>query len=328
MYYKYKAKKKKNRFKYVFILLFIVAVVFAIVRYREQLFFWEYSTSGLNKQFKKISLIQDFSLKKKLLLELVEKFKKFKSDDLLSEEIYLMSAKANFRLGELLLVKDFFTVVKDSDYLFYKSIEKKYFLDVIRDIKKAIAIQGDSYIDLEYRIMLSKAYYYSRYKEIDAAYILLYELFENPSKLSVADVRFCSIVSILAGESKKGLDLLNEYGNSKKNTGGKLFKASAEKLAGNNTNAIIIYKEILLSDKNEKIQKMVNLNLAKLYFDQRLYNQSVKIYRSYEDDDFSSLMIAKNYFALGYKKQARKIWVELLKKDEDNADLKKLLRKR
>lgn len=327
MYYRYKSRKKNGKIKYFFF-LFVLVVFFVVLvfSFRETFFFWEYSSNSLEKEFNQISKLKTKSEKKRSLLNLIKKINDFKHDNMLSPDLFLVSAKIHFLLGELIWDNNITSLLVNEDLSLLSKIRKKQFYHAIRDLKKGIVLQEDSDIDSEYLLILAKSLFYTEYSDVDTIFALIYNLFEHGSLLNENDVRFYSVIAILAGEQKKGLEFLMNYGGIHKDIKGELFYASSEKLAGNNTNAIIAYKKILSQKISENIKKEVSYKLAVLYYKQGLYNSSLSMLNKYSEDLNCSILIGKNYFSMGYKKQAKKKWNKLLKLNSNNLELKKLLK--
>jgi len=305
MYYRYKSRKKNGKIKYFFF-LFVLVVFFVVLvfSFRETFFFWEYSSNSLEKEFNQISKLKTKSEKKRSLLNLIKKINDFKHDNMLSPDLFLVSAKIHFLLGELIWDNNITSLLVNEDLSLLSKIRKKQFYHAIRDLKKGIVLQEDSDIDSEYLLILAKSLFYTEYSDVDTIFALIYNLFEHGSLLK----------------------FLMNYGGIHKDIKGELFYASSEKLAGNNTNAIIAYKKILSQKISENIKKEVSYKLAVLYYKQGLYNSSLSMLNKYSEDLNCSILIGKNYFSMGYKKQAKKKWNKLLKLNSNNLELKKLLK--
>jgi len=61
----------------------------------------------------------------------------------------------------------------------------------------------------------------------------------------------------------------------KDNMQGLLFYATAERVAKKYTGAIVSYKNVLARTSDDRLRKLVHVNLGKIYFNQSLYRESI-----------------------------------------------------
>jgi uncharacterized protein HemY len=95
-----------------------------------------------------------------------------------------------------------------------------------------------------------------------------------------------------------------------------------------NTEAIIAFQKILKSAEDSVSQRIAYSNLGRIYYDQRLYKESLEQYTAalaLGDDLNCRLWLGKNYMALGEKDKAKTVWTEVLNADSSNEEAKKLL---
>lgn len=97
MYYKYRTKNKSNRMLKLFAVIFFVsAAVFFAYKYRTQLMFWK---SGFNKLTEIVSVSErDTSAYEKNggIQSALQKAAKFREDDPMNPEAFIVSAKLSF----------------------------------------------------------------------------------------------------------------------------------------------------------------------------------------------------------------------------------------
>ena len=126
-----------------------------------------------------------------------------------------------------------------------------------------------------------------------------------------------------------GLKFLSDYGMVKDNIQGLLLFATAERAAKKYTGAIMSYKNVLARTQEPAIQKLVRINLGKIYFNQSLFKESLDQFtlalQVDQKDTLPRIWIGKNYLAMGAKDKARAIWSEVLITDGANTEVKELL---
>ena len=110
---------------------------------------------------------------------------------------------------------------------------------------------------------------------------------------------------------------------------GKLFLASAYTLAKKYTLAIIEFNALLKSSHDPSSERIIGVSLAKVYFAQSLYNESMALLQPLvladASDAEAKIWLAKNYAALGEKARAKDLLSQVLSADADNAEAKSLI---
>jgi tetratricopeptide (TPR) repeat protein len=206
---------------------------------------------------------------------------------------------------------------------------KREFLGAIRDIKKGIALDNAG-PDEEYCIILAKSCFYSDYNSPAEIFRIIQKSRDPENLADVENIRFYAYINIINKREDYGLALLSRHGMISDNIKGLLFYATAEKIAKKYTRAIQSYKNVLARTMDDGVQKLVHVNLGKIYFSQSLYRESLEQFnlalKSDERDVVPKIWIGKNYSAMGQKNKARAIWSEVLTSDETNVEVKELLK--
>ncbi len=105
--------------------------------------------------------------------------------------------------------------------------------------------------------------------------------------------------------------------------------ATAERIAGRYTNAIMNYRKVLDSAADDRLKRLVHLNLGKIYYNQSLFAESLTHFSeamSLDDKDPGvKIWTGKSYAALGFRDKARALWSEVLNADKTNEEARKLL---
>ncbi len=153
---------------------------------------------------------------------------------------------------------------------------------------------------------------------------------ETIKQKGVENIRFYSMVTIANRREDYGLKYLAEHGMVRDNIQGKLFYATAERLAKKYTGAIVTYKDVLARTSDERVRKLVHINLGKIYFNQTLYRESLDQFslalKIDAKDSVPKIWIGKNYSAMGEKDKAKAIWSEVLTTDGMNTEAKALMK--
>jgi tetratricopeptide (TPR) repeat protein len=181
----------------------------------------------------------------------------------------------------------------------------------------------------EYALVLAKSCFYTNYMSHTDINQFLAVFDDKIASLNVENVRFCSMIKFLNGQQDVALKYLMNYGGIKDSIQGQLFLATVQRMGKKYTNSIINYKEALAKTADGKIQKLIHVNLGKIYFTQGLYRESLDQFMlALKIDDMDSavkIWLGKNYSALGDKAKAKTLWGEVLNVDKTNAEVKNLL---
>ncbi len=330
MYYRYKTRKKRSKIiKYLLIIILLSLSASAGYKYRKYLYFWKYSYNKLFEQIDKTAKIKDITRKRSELNHLTEILKRYRDENPLNADAFLISGKVHFDLGKTYL-QGSFTELFINDFL--NTINSKALLEftkAIKFIKKGIALNEDGEISQEYAAILAWSCFYCRFNEPDRILMILEQIRSKSELNSIDDIRLFSVINICTGKEDQGIRYLKEKGRTEESIPGKLFLAKSQMLAKQYTDSIMNFKSALAHTKNSKILKLIYFNLGKIYFKQSLFNESLSyFYKGLEIDGKDNelrIWIGKNYSATGDLEKAKAIWNKVLVTDRTNSEVKKLL---
>jgi tetratricopeptide (TPR) repeat protein len=330
MYDRYKTRRRKTGiYKAVVVLACMTVLVFLGVRYERYIAFWKYNQSKLFKEIEAAKRETNPSRKRDMLKRLADTMDQYEIEHQTDPEAFYLSGKVHYLIGETYLPADFSNLVINDGLSSIGRDSKREFVSAIRDIKKGFALDNAG-PDEEYRIILAQSCLYSDYSSPAEIYRII-QKGGDPEKLAdVENVRFYAYINIINKREDYGLALLSRRGMISDNIKGLLFYATAEKIAKKFTRAIQSYKNVLARTMDDKIQKLVHVNLGKIYFSQSLYRESLEQFNlALKNDDrdvVPKIWIGKNYSAMGEKNKARAIWSEVLTNDGTNVEVKALLK--
>lgn len=327
MYDRYKTKRRNTGlYKAAAMLVIAAGLLFAGIRYYRYLAFWKYDQ---NKLVKKIEAARHSRNRREALTDLAETFERYKREHQTDPEAYYLSGETHYLLGESYLPGSFSELFINDTARNAGKEAKQEFIRAIKDIKKGSALDNGR-IDDAYRFVLARASYYADYNSPGELFGLIEPAGDSVKVRDVDNVRFYSILAILNRKEERGMTFLSQHGAVKDSIQGLLFYATAERLAKKYTGAIITYKDVLARTDDDKIKKLVHVNLGKVYFNQSLYRESLDQFtlalKIDEKDAMPKIWIGKNYFALGEKDKAKAIWSEILTTDGTNREVKDLLK--
>ncbi len=330
MYYRYKRKKKNVRFVRLLIILGLAAVaLYAGNRYKQHIFFWKYTYNRLISEVEAKNSGTTGEERRKNLLGLVSIVNEYKRDNQVDPEACFLSGKLNYYIA-LTYLEGRFSELSINNRLplaGWKACDR--FRQSIRDIKKGIALLSGDNINSESAMILAWSLYYTGFAAPAEILKTIQYVKEDEGLKSIEDVRLYSYLMIMNGSEEDGLKLLNEEGGVRESIEGTLFLATAEKSAKRFTNAIVNYRDVLGRVKNERLKKLVHVNLGEIYFHQSLYRESLdQFLKGLEIDNTDNnlrIWIGKCYMELGEKEKARIIWNEVYASDSANQEVKKLL---
>jgi tetratricopeptide (TPR) repeat protein len=330
MYDRYKSKRKNTGiYKFLGILAIIGAIIFLGIRYHRYLTFWKFSQNKLEKRVETVRQIKEIDKKREALADLSETYERYKEEHPVDPDAFYVSGEIHYMLGELHLPGNFSELYINDRVHDVSKDAKLEFLKAIRDIKKGCALDN-SVPDDNRSFMLAKAGFYTDYSS-PAEILRMIEKTGESIKLkeNVENIRFYSIANIMNKREDYGLKYLAAYGTVKDNIQGLLFYATAERAAKKYTGAIVSYKNVLARTSDDKLRKLVHINLGKIYFNQSLYRESIdqfsRALKIDERDSMPKIWIGKNYSAMGEKDKAKAIWSEVLTRDGANTEVKKLM---
>ena len=329
MYDRYKSKRKSTGIYKIFgILIIIGAVIFLGIRYHRYLAFWKYSQNKLEKSIESVRQIKDIDKKRETLADFSETYERYKEEHPVDPDAFYVSGEIHYMLGESYLPGNFSERYINDRVHNVSRDAKLEFLKAIKDIKKGCALENGAPDDTR-SFMLAKAGFYTDYSSSTEIFRMIEKTGESIKLKDVENIRFYSIVNIMNKREDYGLKFLAEYGMVKDNIQGLLFYATAERAAKKYTGAIVSYKNVLARTSDDKLRKLVHVNLGKIYFNQSLYRESLDQFNQAlkidEKDSMPKIWIGKNYSAMGEKDKAKAIWSEVLTTDGANAEVKKLM---
>jgi len=330
MYDRYKSKRKSTGiYKFLGIVAILGVIIFLGTRYHRYLAFWKFSQNKLEKRIETVRQIRDVDKKREALTDLSDVYERYKEEHMVDPDAFYMSGGIRYMLGETHLPGNFSELYINDRVHDISGDAKLQFLKAIKDIKKGCALENSA-PDERRGFMLAKAGFYTGYST-PLEILRLIEKSGEPIKLKedLENIRFYSIVNIMNKREDYGLKYLAAYGMVKDNMQGLLFYATAERVAKKYTGAIVSYKNVLARTSDDKVRKLVHINLGKIYFNQSLYRESIDQFNQAlkidERDSMPKIWIGKNYSAMGEKDKAKAIWSEVLTTDGANAEVKKLL---
>lgn len=330
MYYSYKSKKNSaKKYKFLLIVLIISTVIYCGYRYKQYIFFWEYTYNKLCAAKEEINHISDKNKKIERLKELIGICDNYNSENQISPEAFSLSGKAHYELGQLYLGSSFSELLIYDNLNSVNSRAQGEFVEAIKDLKKMIALSGTKEINPEDHLILAISCFYTDYYPIERIFEILENIHAPDTIKNIEFIRFIAIIDILKGYGDRGIEFLKKYDNNSDSMIGRLFMAGACRAAEKYTNAIIEFKGILDMTADEKIIKLVNISLGKIYFTQSLFRESLEHFTSAlkidTRDNQLKIWIGKNYSAMGHKTKAKAIWSEVLASDHNNKEARRLL---
>ncbi len=329
MYDRYKLKRRSRKiYKVLFLFLLISYVAYLGYRHRNYILFWKYTYNKLVQKIDSAESSSDIESKRKNLIDLTKVCNNYKDENSFSSEAYFLSGRVNFLLGETMVNETFSRLIINDNLHKIDERARSQFYQVIKDIKKGIALSRDDRVS-QFYLILAKAMFYLDYCDVKDIYKLICKMPIDDLPNSVEDIRFYGILCILNNEADRGIDIIKEYGKISDEIDGMLFLATANRIAGRYTLAILEYKRVLDRTSDSKIIKLVHVNLGKIYYNRLLFKESLYHFNQAlnidERDNLLKIWIGKNYSALGYKMRAKAIWSEVLATDNSNREVRKLL---
>jgi tetratricopeptide (TPR) repeat protein len=329
MYYRYKSRKRNRGItKILFIAMLAALVLYVPYHFRSYLLFWKYSVSKLEQKVLDAASQTDSNERTRRLLELKDNSRQHKAENQLSADAFLTSGRVHFLLGEQYMPGSFSEIMMHD---FSEGIDpraRKAFLTTIRDIRKGIELVSGEEKSVHY-LALAKAAYYTNFYPLPEIINVLSKVKNIESLPDREDIRFCAFMHIISGDADGGIELLNKSDKAISGIEGTMFLAASEMRAKRYTNAIIRYKQVLEKTAEPRMVKLARVSLGKIYFTQTLYlesqDQFSKALDADPEDAAVRIWLARSMVAAGDKKSAKTIVEEVLKKDQNNDEAKKLL---
>ena len=331
MYYRYKSKRRNKRvLKLLAVTLIVGLAAYAAYINRSHLLFWKYSHNKLIQKLDATKKIADPAAREAALQAIAKACDGYRDDNQLSADGFLLAGSAHFALGECYSGGTF------SEKLIYEGPTcalsdkaREEYLQAIRLIKKGVALSGEREADGRYLLMLARSSFMTGFYGMQRIYAMVSAVKPAEGFLDIDDLRFSAIVHIQNGREDRGLEMLRSRGRVSDTVEGQLLLASAYCIARRYTNAIVEYQRIMNRTSDSRVQKLIHINLGKIYFNQALYSESLNHFTDAlgidERDNQLKVWIGKNYSALGDKIKAKAIWSEVLAADGTNEEVKKLL---
>jgi tetratricopeptide (TPR) repeat protein len=329
MYDRFKTRKRNSGiYKVVVALAVISGVLFVGFRYQRYLTFWKYNQNMLYKKIEASRHIADRQDRREALIGITDTMDRYKEEHQTDSAAFLMSGEAHYLLGESNLAGTFSELFINDKLGDVSKNAKIEFLRAIKDIKKGSALDNGA-LDENFCLLLSKSCYFAGYNTPSEIFRIIQKSGDPVKFNDTENVRFYSVVSIINKKEDFGLKLLSQHGMVRDNIQGLLFYSTAERVAEKYTGAIVSYKNVLAMTTDEKIRKLVHVNLGKIYFKKSLFKESLEQFaialKIDERDALSKIWIGKNYSAMGQKDKARAIWSEVLTSDGANTEARELL---
>lgn len=326
MYTRYKPRKKEKKFvKYVFLALALGGLFYLGYIHRSTLMFWKYNISKLDRELMEVDKAADRQSRISMLKTLEKACDSYKNDNPFSSEAYFSSGRVKVLLGEALMPASFNELFV-TDRLAEQSEEvRKCFIEAIKDLKKASALDNGRIDDRNLMLLAKACFLAGYYTPAELAEMLAGT--KNFELLPPEDKRLYATIQVLGGNETRGIDVLKNSGGNDATDA--LFLATVYRITGKNTEAILEYRKALEKASDEEIKTLIRFNLGKIYFSQSL---GVEAAREFSEAIASSpgkavlrFWAGKCFAALGDKAKAREHWLEALKLEPDNAEVKKLL---
>lgn len=329
MYDRYKSKRRNTGpWKLLVVLIILGAGIFLAIQYHEYLAFWKYNRNKLYKTVDVARHIKDPLKKREALTDLAETFERYKEEHQISQDAFFISGEVHYLLGVTYLPGNF-SEMYVNDRMSEISPEARHaFLNAIKDLRKGAALEN-GVLDDSYVFMIAKAGLYSGYYAPAEIFEMIEKTGETARVKNVENIRFYSVINIMNKREDYGLKYLSDYGMVKDSIQGILLFATAQRAAKKYTGAIMSYKDALSRTSDTSIQKLVYINLGKIYFNQSLFKESLDQFNLAlqidQKDMLPKIWMGKNYLAMGAKDKAKAIWSEVLTIDRTNTEARELL---
>jgi tetratricopeptide (TPR) repeat protein len=329
MYDRYKSKRRNTRpYKLLVILILLGGAIFLVVRYHEYLAFWKYNRNKLYRTVEVARNIGNREKKREVLADLADTFERYKEEHPVSPDAFFISGEVHYMLGVTYLPGNFSEMYINDRMQEAGPEARAAFLKAIKDLIKGAALENGT-LDDSYVFMIAKAGLYSGYYTPEEIFGMIEKTGESIKVKDVENIRFYSIINIINKREDYGLKFLTDYGKVRDNIQGLLLLATAERAAKKYTGAIMTYKDVLARTQDTNIQKLVHINLGKVYFNQSLYRESLDQFtlalQIDQKDTVTKIWMGKNFAAMGAKDKAKAIWSEVLTTDSSNREAKELL---
>ncbi len=328
MYYRYKSKqRRKVTTKWIINVILIASLIYVVHHYHQYIFFWRYTLNKLQTKIEMASNQADNALRQRQLKELCSAVTKYAESNPLSADAYYLLGDTYCNYALSLLNKPMYSLYDESVLQNIPADIRKNFLFAIKAINKGIALGGRSSIDDNTRVIQAASLYCSGYYPVNEVYTIIQKV-SNIHKLSLQNIRIYSMIAIKSGHYEEAIELVKSKGVSD-NIEGRMFLAASYLYANQQSNAIIEYRNILQSSRDNAIIKAVHIELGKIFYKKGVYAQSLEhLNAALQIDDHDvqcKLWLGKVYSAVGNISQAKALWSEVLLLDSENVEAKRLL---
>lgn len=329
MYYRYKSRKKDRRFlKLIIVICLSSAAIYILYSNKNRLMIWKINQNKITSSIDESAVISDKAQRSVELRKLADELEAYKKENTLDPEAYIMAARLYMRLGLNLDDRSFSEMYIDDSLAGLSRESRSWLMMVIRDTNKAIALYDGKDIEVDDLLSLARAAFLTGYYQNDYIYGLVSPKISQDENVSVENARFYSLLCISSGRVDEGLDYLQKKGAVEESVQGRLFKARALNDAMKYTEAIIAFQAILKTTDDSYVQRTCYLNLGRIYYNQRLYRESLDQYTAAVNisaDNNCKIWMGRNYLALGDRENAKKILAEAAAADPSNEEVNILL---
>ncbi|MCX8122757.1 MAG: tetratricopeptide repeat protein [Spirochaetes bacterium] len=328
MYYRYTSRqRKKITTKWVINAVLIACIIYVVHHYHQYIFFWKYTLNKLQAKIEAASNQPDTTIRQKQLKDLCSAVTKYAESNPMSSDAFYLLGETYYHYAYSLLNKPIYTLYDDTVLQNISADIRQHFLLAIKAINKGIALGGRSSISDNTRVSYAASLYCSGYYPVNEIYTIVQKV-SNVQKLSLQNIRMYSLIAIKSGHFEEGIELVKVKGVSD-NIEGRMFLAASYLYANQQSNAIIEYRNILQSSRDNTIVKAVHIELGKIFYRKGVYSQSLEhLNAALQIDDHDvqcKLWLGKVYSAVGNISQAKALWSEVLLIDSDNTEAKRLL---
>ncbi len=329
MYYRYKSKKKDRRFlKFFIVAALAVTAVYLLYSNKSKFMIWRINQNKIVVSIEEASGIADPVARALELKKLAGELEAYKKENLLDPEAFIMASRLYMKIALNTESRSFSAMYIDDSLTGLSRDSVSALLFVIRDVNRAIALYDGREPEVSDLLAMARASFLTGYYDNNYIYNMVSSRINNGEPVSVEDARFYSLLCIASGRIDEGLDFLSRHGAAEESVEGKLFRARALNDAMKYTEAIIAFQSILKGSEESGIMRTCYLNLGRIYFNQRLYRESLEQYTAaltISSDNNCKIWMGKNHAMLGEKDKAKQVWTEVLTADPSNDEAKQLL---
>jgi tetratricopeptide (TPR) repeat protein len=329
MYYRYKSKRRNRKiYRYIILVLITGSLLVLGYHYQQYLFFWKYTTTRISQRMEQAREVGDQRERERRFRELQAISGDYLKDNQLSLDACLMYGEVRFQLGQSLIRQFTDLIIYEGGTFDVGEKAHNEFIESIKFLKKAAAI-ANAPLPLRAELLMARAMYYTAYISNENIFARIKKLDINEGFPGVDDARFYALMHILNGKEERGIQILGEHGKIRESIEGQLFLATALSIAKRYTDAIVQYQEVLKRESSPGVQKLVYLNMGRIYLSQSLYAESISRFNdalALDDKDLKTkIWMARVYSAMGNKAKARAVLGEVTAVEAGNEEARKLL---